>query len=288
MALGILSCSVPKEENTDILLRYGDNSISKHEIIEMIPDGLSANDSAALFHQIIEGWIKDVVLSDFAEERLYDTQAIDRRVKDYRNSLIVLEYLSRMRESQNPKINEQNVKDYYDLHRKDLKLEVPLVKGIFLKINSDASHKEEIKSLITSDDPENIDRLEQRWLDRSLDYNYFPDKWIDWETVAGYIPHRFGDPDTFLKENRYFETEYGDCSYYLYISDYLPSSEEQPYEYAREWITKLLTQGELIDYENNLINSLVKKSIKEKKLEIIGYDPEMHELIESNVNLKDE
>ena len=99
-----------------------------------------------------------------------------------------------------------------------------------------------------------IDILEREWVDRSLQYSYFRDKWIDWETVKGLIPYRFGDPDKFLEENSYFETEYGDCSYYLTVTDWIPSGEEQPIEFARTWISDLLTQGELTEYERNLVN----------------------------------
>lgn len=276
--LGLLSCSKGKEEKEDILLQYGNEVLTYSEVVDMIPHGLFPEDSANLFKSIIDGWIRDQVLTEFAEQRLYDIHSIDRRVKDYRNSLIVLEYLSRMRETQTPKIDGLKVREYYDRYRNELKLEQPLVKGVFLKINSDSPRKEEIKGLISSDDPQKIDKLEQEWLDRALEYNYFRDKWIDWKTLTGMIPYRFGDPIKFLSENNYFETEYEDCAYYLQISEYLEPGEEQPFEYAKSWISEVLTQGELETYENNLVSSLVEKSIKEKKLESIGYDPLKREL----------
>lgn len=264
-----------------MLLRYGEKELTVDDVTGLIPEGLLSADSAAMFHSIIEGWIRDEVLAELAEDRLYDMEAIERRVNDYRNSLIVQEYLMRMRESHATEIDESKVRDYYTTHRKGIKLEVPLIKGIFLKINKDSRGKEEIKNLLTSGDPEKIDKLEQEWLDRSLEYTYFQDKWIDWETVSGLIPHRFGDPDEFLKKEHYFEGEYGDCAYYLEVTDYLPSGEEQPFEYARGWISEILTQGQLAEYENNLVESLVKKSIRDKRMEAVGYDPLRHEMIET-------
>lgn len=280
LAIGFvsLSCSHREEKKANELLRYGENIITLEEVNELIPGGLSPADSAALFHKIIEGWIRENVLAALAEERLYDLAAIDRKVSDYRNSLIVQEYLTRMRESHVAHIDEDKIREYYNQYRQELKLEVPLVKGIFIKINAESNGQEEIKQLLTSDDPESIDRLEQQWLDRAIEYNYFKDKWIDWETIRGLIPYRFGDPDKFLAENQYFETRYGDCAYYLRISDYMPTGEIQPLEFARNWITEVLTQGELSEYENTLVASLVKKAIGDHKLEALGYDPLKHEL----------
>ena len=272
------SCGKKVDRNDIVLLRYGEQELTYNEVIAQIPDGIAASDSAAIFNNIVEGWLKDVLLSEFAEDRLYDVHAIDRRVRDYRNSLIVSEYLSRMREAHKPKVDEIRVKEYYDKHRKELKLEVPLVKGVFLKIDSESKGKENIKNFLSSENPEDIDRLEREWLDRSLEYNYFRDKWIDWETVAGWIPHRFGNPDEFIKNNKYFETDYGENSYYLQITDYLTSGEEQPFEFASSWITNLLTQGDLMDFEKSLVESIVMKSIQDNKLEAISYNPITHEV----------
>lgn len=271
----LISCKGRETKQENVLVRFGDRYLTSEEIESMIPDDILPQDSAALYNALMESWIRDVVLTDFAEEKLQDISTIERMVKDYRNSLIVQEYLTRMRELKTPNVDEKKIKDYYNAHQRELKLEIPLVKGIFLKISSDAAGKYEIESLMSSADPKKIDKLEQNWLDRAIEYNYFRDKWIDWETVAGMIPHRFGNPDEFLKENNFFETEYGDCTYYLQITDYLPSGEEQPYEYAKSWITGLLTQGELAEYERSLVNSLIEKALKENKLEVKGVNPLM-------------
>lgn len=268
-----ISCKkAPETKEEGVLLRYAGRSLTVEEVERMMPEGISSTDSVALFNAIVEGWLKDEVLSDFAEERLYDTDAIDRKVSDYRNSLIVQEYLSRMQESKTPKIEEKKVKDYYELHSKDMKLEVPLVKGVFLKFSNGIADRETLRKLLSDDDPKNIDILEQDWIERSLEYNYFRDKWIDWETLSGMIPYRFGDPDKFLKENTFFETEYGDCVYYLQITDHILSGDTQPYEYAKTWISNILTQGALADYERKLVNSLIEKAEKDRKLEAVGYD----------------
>ncbi|MCH5241119.1 MAG: hypothetical protein J1F67_01665 [Muribaculaceae bacterium] len=276
----LFSCGKKADRNDIVLLRYDDKELTYEEVISKIPDGISSFDSASLFNNIVDGWIKDVLLSDFAEERLYDIQSIHRKVRDYRNSLIVSEYLNRMKETQTPQIDGLRVKEYYDNHRKELKLEVPLVKGVFLKIDSDSRGKENIKNLLSSEDPEEIDKLEREWLDRALEYNYFRDKWIDWETVAGWIPHRFGNPDDFLEKNNYFETDYGENSYYLQITDYLQSGSEQPFEFASSWITELLTQNDLAVFEKSLVESIVNKSIEDKKLEPVCFNPLTHEFKE--------
>lgn len=275
----LISCNKKQEVPEDVLLRYGDNFLTYSEVMDKMPAGINSADSVAIFDAIVDSWLKTNVLAEFASKQLFDLNVIDRKVNEYRNSLIVLEYLSKMRESRTPKIEEEKIKEYFESHRKELKLEVPVIKGIFIKISSDIKGWEEINKLLSSGKEEDLDKLEQNWMDRVIEYNYFLDKWVDWETVAGLIPHRFNNPDQLLETNKLFEVEYGDCRYILWVPEYLPSGSDQPYEFARYWIANLLSQGELSDYERNLVTSLLNKSIKEEKLEIIGYDPFKHEMI---------
>lgn len=267
-------------------MKYGDREVSAEEIIEMIPSGISVADSLALFKSLLDSWVNDVVMADFAEAHLIDTSMIDRKVAEYRNSLIIQEYLMRMRESQTPKINDEKISEYYVQHKKDIKLEVPLIKGVFVSISNDYSGREEIKNLLTSTESEAIDKFENKWGDKLSEYNYFRDNWVDWETISARIPTRIPNPDKFLEENDFFEMEDEDKTYYLQISEYMPSGNEQPYEYAKNWINNLLSQRELADYEVYLVNSLIEKAIKDHKLEAIGYDPLTHQFKQENSNEK--
>lgn len=274
----LTSCGKKEVDNTGVLLRYGDKILTYSDVESQIPNGLLPVDSVSLFTSIVEGWIRDEVLADFAEKRLYDLQAINRKVTEYRNALIVEEYLSRMRESQAPKIDDAALKEYYDQYKGELKLETPLIKGIFLKINKDAKGREQIKSLLTPDDAQKIDMLEDEWLDKALEYNYFRDKWVDWETIQSMIPYRFGDAAKFVESTDFFETDYDDCAYYLFIAERMMPGEIQPFEYAKTWIADVLTRGRLADYERNLVNSLISKSLDDKTLQAVGYDPIKHEI----------
>lgn len=277
----MISCSKKTEPEEDVLVKYNDKTLTLQDVVSQIPTGLPNSDSVTMFKNIVDGWIKTEVLSAFAEERLYDVSSIDRKVRDYRNSLIVQEYISRMADAHRKDVDPLKVKQYYDLHKDEMTLELPLIKGVFIKINNDAKGRESLQGLLKSDDINDIDELEKEWLDRALEYNYFKDNWIDWETIVGMIPYRFGDASEFVNNNTYLETDYGDCAYFLRITDVLPAGEIQPFEYASVWIADVLYREQLEDYEEDLLNSLISKYIKDKKLEIVDYNPQNHQMIKT-------
>lgn len=275
----IISCGKKEEVKEEILLRVNDKVLTVDDVVEKIPVSLHPSDSLQLFRSIIESWVKDQILTDFAVERLMDTARIEQKVRNYRNQLIVQEYLQAMKDSHKPRIEEREVREYYDSHRNELKTEMPLVKGIFIKINSATPGKNEIRKLLKNNDDNNIDLLEKNWIDVSISYDYFRDRWVEWETVNDQLPLRISDPDDYILNNRYIEIDANDCTYYLQITDYLPSNSEQPYEYASEWIKSILAYSETARYEQELVESLIKQAIKNNKLETPGYDPIKHELI---------
>ena len=273
------SCAKEDKPDPGILVKIGEDAITINDVINKIPVGLTPEDSSALFVSIVDSWIRDKVLVDFAESRLYDLSSIEKKVSNYRDKLIVMEYLQRMRESHKPVVEESEVKAYYNSHKSELINDRPLVKGVFLMVNTTGTKKNEIRKLMSENSDENIDNLEKNWLDEAIRYEYFRERWVEWGKIADLFPCRFSDPDGFLQTNQYFEADIGDCSYFLQVTDYLPSGSEQPYEFAAEWIREIISQKELSEYEETLVETLIKKSIDEKKLETVAYNPISHEII---------
>lgn len=272
-------CSKKEDKQSEVLIKIGSMVVTQEDVVRQIPQGLHPTDSARLFISIIDNWIKDELLADFAAEMLVDTSMIDRKVRDYRNKLLVQEYLNRMSISQKSEPKEKDIQSYYNQHKDELLIGSPLVKGIFIKTDIHASNKDNLKNLLLSEDAADIDVLENHWFDKALEYEYFADRWVDWTSVAVLIPYRFGDPDLFLGNNRFLETDYSDCSYFLIVKDYLPTGSVQPYDYASAGIKNILQRNLSEQYEKDLVESLIKKAINEKKLEIYGYDPVSHKSI---------
>lgn len=144
-----LTCSCggekPADDSGDVLLSMGSKIATLHEVEDKIPVGIDPADSVALFREIIGNWVTTAVISEFAESKLPDMEEIDRKVEDYRNRLIVTEYLRRMKESRQPKISLDSIREYYDIHRNELLTESPLVKGIYIKVPSSIKGIDEIR-----------------------------------------------------------------------------------------------------------------------------------------------
>lgn len=271
------SCSDDKKQvndEADILLMAEGETLTIDDVLLKISPGINPNDSLALFHEIVENWVRQKVLSKFAEQRLPDLERIEHKVNEYRNRLIVNEYIYRMRNSGNfsSKLNADSVKAYYIANKNDFISHEPLVMGIIVKLPESSVYGDEIKLALAENNDDNIDRIEKDLLGDAFQYDYFGNRWVGWQVIADMIPYRFGDPDSFLAENKDFDTVYKGVRYILHVSEYLPTGTIKPFEYAKVEIEDIMIMHNISDYEEELVNNLIKKALEENKLKEIGYD----------------
>ncbi len=256
----------------DVLVTVNDSSLRMRDVVLDIPIGTVPEDSARLFHAIVNAWVDDRLLEAVAEENIEDLDRIEALVADYRRKLITEAYKRKVRQTAPVKVSEDSLKRYYQRHIDELSLESPLIKGLYIKIPQDAPRLSEVRRWVSSAKPESIDALEKYGLEEAVQYDYFLDKWIEFGNVAEQIPYRFYDPDAFLKSTNDFETSYNGFVYLLHVTEYMPSGETMPYEYARRVVSDRLGDEQLNAYERRLVTELRKDALKDGRLRAPGYD----------------
>ncbi|MDE6231362.1 MAG: peptidyl-prolyl cis-trans isomerase [Muribaculaceae bacterium] len=255
-----------------VLVSAGDTSLTLRDAELYIPSGLSEEDSIAMLRQIADRWVRNILLIDLAEKSIPDMEEIDRMVEDYRRDLIVNRYLSSVGETAS-EASEAQLRQYYNKHREELLLEVPVIKGVFLKVAADNSNLHNIRRWMASGSEASIDRIEKMGLRNAIKYEYFPDRWIDWNIVADQIPYRFYDADAFVEGTRDFETSYDGSVYFLHISEYLPSGTPMPYDYARNRIAGIIGRKSSAAKSEDLFRRLCRERLGDGFLTKGLYDP---------------
>lgn len=257
----------------EVLVQVGDSTLLLSDVLLKIPVGLSPEDSAALFNSIVGDWVRDLVLSDYAEKNIPDLARIDRMTEAYRNNLIVNEYLRNMSDRVGGDVSESRIRDYYAAHKSEMVLEQPLVKGALIKVADTDESLADIRKWMGRFADEDVDRIEKSGLRRATQYNYFNDQWHEWSVVADQIPYRFFDADAFVRSTQNFETSDNGTVYLLHISDFMPSGEEMPYEFARLRISEILHSADVAAYRKRLMDDIYREQIGAGVLKPGLYDP---------------
>ncbi|MBR6638857.1 MAG: hypothetical protein IKL35_00680 [Muribaculaceae bacterium] len=258
-------------EDGDILVKVGNEILTKNDLAKDFPYGLSESDSTKFARAYIKAWIDSKLVGEIAAKNISDMSKIDEMVAKYRNELIMWEYRQRMYESHADKeLSADSIATYYEAHKQDFIATRPYIKGIYIKIPDNAANINQLKKLYRSNKPQEIDQLEKLCYSEAIHYDYFRDKWIDWEQIESKIPYDFGNnPDVFIKNNKNIETSIGGFTYLLNISDFIPTGKIIPLEIASQSIKETLINQNRMKYDQELRNELFNIGLEDGEIKIL-------------------
>ena len=262
-----LSSELPE----DYLASYSGDIITMSDIEKVMPAGLNPDDSTRFVRAYVTTWIQTKLIEKDASS-LINMDEINHLVDEYRRDLIMTAYRRTMYEHNSQSVDEDSIRKYYEAHKDDFILERPMVKGTYLKVPDDAKNLKTLRRLYKSDKANDADRLEKEVLSSAIHYDYFRDKWVDWEQIETKIPEDFGtSADQWLSKHQSLDKSVGGFTYLLYIVDVLPSGSPMPIEAARSQIVNRLLNINRPEYDSMLLNELYQKALSDKRL-IINLD----------------
>lgn len=250
------------EGDTEFVAQYRDSVLRMSEIFRQLPSGISPSDSAVLIRKITDQWIEGFLVEDLAAGQIDDMDRIDALTAAYRRSLIADSYRRKMRRNGVQPVDIDGVKAYYKQHKSELKLESPIVKGLYIRIPASSPYLEAIRQWMRQADSDSYDALENTGRREATAFRYFVDQWTDFDAIAGEIPSRLGDGDRFVESTVDYETELNGTVYILHITDFRKSGSTMPEEYATPLIEDRMKGLHLADYEAGLIRALRASAVE--------------------------
>ena len=262
----LCSCTRTQQaEYADVLVRVKEKALEREDIETQIPYGISSADSLLLAEGLVKRWVKDALIYDVALRNLEgeEKKAVDKLVEEYRHSLIRYRYQEQLiKERLSSELQESEKLKYYEENQNKFILDKALIKGLFLKVPVDAPGLSDVKKWYKSTSEASLESIEKYSLQNATIYDYFYDKWVDFDQVMDNIPIHLTNGNAFLKANKHIEVSDSLYCYLLNIKEYLPKGEVAPYEYASPQIIEMLINLRKIDFlkkfEEDLYNDAVR------------------------------
>ena len=253
---------------TDVLASMEGHQLHRAEVESLIPRTASAADSLLVAENYVKKWVKEQLVYEVAERNLSDEKMeIDQLVEDYRRSLIRYRYQERLvNERLKTDISEQDKQQFYEENPKLFTLEQGLIKGLFLKIPVDAPGLADVKKWYKSSDEAALEKIEKYSVQNATIYEYFYDKWVDFDEVMDNIPIYVSDPATFLKGHKQVEVADSSYCYLLNIAEYLVPGQTEPYESASPRIVEMLVNQRKVDFLRNFEDELYNEAVQKGKV----------------------
>ena len=255
-------------DQVDALASMEGHLLRRAEVESLIPRGVSSADSLLLAENYVKKWVKEQLVYEVAERNLGDEkEEIDQLVEAYRRSLICYRYQERLVDERlKNDISERDKQQFYEENQELFVLEKGLIKGLFLKIPVDAPGLTDVKKWYKSADEAALEKIEKYSVQNATIYEYFYDKWVDFDEVMDNIPIYVSDPAIFLKGHKQVEAADSSYCYLLNIAEYLVPGQTEPYESASPRIVEILVNQRKVDFLRNFEDELYNDAIQRGKV----------------------
>ncbi|WP_163326298.1 hypothetical protein [Draconibacterium mangrovi] len=268
LAIALSSCS--SGSNDEPVASVGEKVLYRSKVEEILPKGISREDSISMTDNYIDKWIKQELLIQKADENLSEEQKdLRNELEEYRNSLIIYKYKNELiRQRMDTVVTDQQIEEFYNNNPANFNLNNSIVKATFVMIPSDLADPNMVKSLIADTSPEGIDELRDYCSQYAKKANISADEWISFQMLENNFPQKVDDPETFLKRNELYEMNDSNYYYIVSIHDYKLSNDLAPIEFVRDNIKNLILNQRKIRFLKEIEENIYTEGVRKKKFRI--------------------
>ena len=252
-----------KDERKTPIARVLDNYLYKEDIADIIPNGLSAEDSINRVKNYIDMWVKKQAMMKTAELNLLEEEKdVSKELEDYRMTLLISRYKQLFLEQNlDTIITEKQIEDYYNAHPEVFKIYQPAVIALYIKILRTVPNIDVIRNNYQSSRERDIQELSDFCEGTATRHDNFNNEWIYFKDLILDIPIRIDDQQSFLKLNKYIEVYDSTYYYFVNIKNYRLKNATAPIKFVKQQIQVgiLNDRKEKLnrDLENNIYNNLL-------------------------------
>ena len=258
------SCSNKKNEtDADFVAKVGSKVMTISDLQEICAIAATTKDSAIFVQNYLKKWVSDELLYAKAKKSFNNDDEIENLVNEYRKILIINKFKQKILEENNIKPTKEEIANYYEQHKSELKLDEPILKGALLQVAKNAPKIDQLRTAMKKMDNTSIEKIEKYSLRYAVNYDFFIDKWLTFSNIAQRVPITQSNKDAFVSTKNFYEIQDSLSIYFLSIKEFRTSETEIPLEKVNDVIVNILNTHKSLqfvkDYQEKLYNNAVKK-----------------------------
>ena len=248
-----------------VVARVGPHRLTRSELADYIPTGVSSEDSLGLAQQYIKAWAEELLFVDLAETRLSDDEKdVTKELEEYRRTLLKYRYEERyINERLDTLISDEEVRDYYQAHKEKFLVDRPLLKTRYMVIPAGSRNLRRLKELMASEDVVDAVAADSLAFTAAIKYVDSSDNWMDVILLARDLGT---DEVSMMKalRGRFIELKGDDGNLRVaYVVDIVQKGSPAPLDYCAERIEDIILSArkhELVSgLERDLLNDALGK-----------------------------
>jgi hypothetical protein len=243
------------------------------ELKGIVPSDASKEDSATRISSYVNSWIrKQLLLNEAAKNIDINEAEVERKVLDYRYSLIGYEFQNfYIQKNLNDSVSWDEIETYYKSHQDNFILKQNIVQGTYIKVPKTAPRIQRVKELMFSKKEKDITELKSYCLRFSAAYQLPDSTWIEFDKLAANSPlAEIPNKIQFLRNYGYYETNDVNFLYFLKLDAYKISDNVSPLEFVQEDIKNIILNKRKVELAKKLEDEVYENAAKRKDFEVFN------------------
>lgn len=257
IAATIDSCQFFSKKQTDdsVLAKTSSAVLTMQQVAKLIPDNMKGADSVQFVQNYVDRWIHNQLMLEKAIANIDDKgyASIEDMVNDYRTSLLVYKYQQLyIEQNLDTLILDSQIADHYEKYGNNFLLDSCAVRAVFVQIPKSLPDGSEIRTLIRSNKPDDLIRLEEfcfknaRSFDAGTDWRYLTN------AVAQMPLGSIKNPMNVARNGKYVEAQDSLYNYFFIVKEFRDVNEQAPLILAKPKIREILLNHRRNDLIRNL------------------------------------
>ncbi|RLD46645.1 MAG: hypothetical protein DRI86_02630 [Bacteroidetes bacterium] len=268
----LIGCISNTDEGKVVAVAY-DNNLFESNLNGIVPNESTANDSAIMISVYINNWMREQSILHKANssyvKSVEEKAIIDKRVEEYKNSLIIYNFERRfVAQYLDTIVQYAEIENFYSNNKKEFMLKDDIVQVAYLKFYSDEKNLKQVRALMRSYSSEDIVRIKSIADENAVNYLLEENTWILFDDLVKEIPLQTYNKSLYLKNNKYVEVKDSAFTYMLRVNEYRIRNNYSPISFEEDRIRRLIINIRKMQMVEKLHNDIFEEAQKDGKINI--------------------
>ncbi len=252
------------------IARVFDKELLPSDLINIVPNGTSKNDSIEIVNAYVENWVKqEVILKQAMDNANLDQAVIELQLANYKNSLVIYAYEEQLvAQKLDTTVSEKELLNFYNTNKDNFELKKSIVKASFIKLPKNAAQLNLVKKWFNSARPRDKADLETYCMQFASDYLFADTAWQYLDDLQSKIPLGKFSEDAILQNGKRLEFTDANFIYLVFIKDFMYREETSPLSFEIDNIRNSIINKRKLVLINSMEQGVYQKAIADKDIEI--------------------
>ena len=258
------------KSSENVLARVYDEYLYESELKDIIPTGTNPKDSILIAQNYINNWVSEKIILFKAQRNLLEEDMLfEKQLEDYRNSLIIYSYETKLISQRlDTIVTSADIESYYNDNIGNFQLKDNIVKVYYARFNSELPEINKIRRFFNSSILENRDSVEI-YIENMADLFYLDDEtWILFDDVLKYVPINTYNQEAYLKNHRKIEITDDNYIYFVNFADFKIKDGVSPLSFEKENIRQIIINKRKLDIIGKMRDELFHSALNNNEFEI--------------------